>query len=137
MSTPAGGSAGAGGSAKPAQAATSAEKWSTREHACHLSGVDRLYIDRLDHILAHPRPVITPYDPARNEADDAFLQMDLERSMTRYVEDRLSFTRTVSRSFCSDGSGNLGGFSEAHGQGVAAGVEARRSQVVDLSWTKE
>ena len=63
-------------------------KWSAHEHACHLSRVDRLYLDRLDHILAHPSPVITPYDPARDEADDAFLQMDLNRSLERYVEDR-------------------------------------------------
>lgn len=63
-------------------------KWSAHEHVCHLSRVDRLYSDRLDHILAHPSPVITPYDPARDEADDAFLRMDLDRSLERYVEDR-------------------------------------------------
>jgi hypothetical protein len=63
-------------------------RWSAHEHACHLSRVDRLYIERLDYILAHPRPVITPYDPARDEADDTFLQMDLDRSLDRYVEDR-------------------------------------------------
>jgi hypothetical protein len=63
-------------------------KWSAHEHACHLSRVDRLYLGRLDHILAHPRPVITPYDPARDEADDTFRQMDLDRSLERYVEDR-------------------------------------------------
>ena len=63
-------------------------KWSAHEHACHLSRVDRLYVDRLDYILAHPRPVITPYDPGRDEADDVFLQMDLDGSLKRYVEDR-------------------------------------------------
>ncbi len=63
-------------------------KWSAHEHACHLSRVDRLYLDRLDHILAHPKPLITPYDPARDEADDTFLQMDLDKSLERYVEDR-------------------------------------------------
>ena len=63
-------------------------RWSAHEHACHLSRVDRLYIDRLDHIIAHPRPVITPYDPARDEADDTFLRMDLDHSLKRYVDDR-------------------------------------------------
>jgi hypothetical protein len=63
-------------------------KWSAHEHACHLSRVDRLYADRLDQILADPRPVITPYDPGRDEAGDMFLQMDLDRSLERYVEDR-------------------------------------------------
>ena len=64
------------------------KKWSAHEHACHLSRVDRLYVDRLDQILASPDPVITPYDPGHDEADDAFLQMDLERSLARYLEDR-------------------------------------------------
>jgi hypothetical protein len=63
-------------------------KWSAHEHACHLSRVDGLYSRRLDQILSNPRPVITPYDPARNEADDAFLQMDLDDSLARYAEDR-------------------------------------------------
>jgi len=63
-------------------------RWSAHEHACHLSRVDRLYMDRLDQILSHPRPVITPYDPGRDEADDVFLRMDLALSLERYVEDR-------------------------------------------------
>jgi hypothetical protein len=63
-------------------------KWSAHEHACHLSRVDRLYVERLGHILAHPRPSITPYDPGRDDADDTFLQMDLESALERYVEDR-------------------------------------------------
>ena len=65
-------------------------KWSAHEHACHLSRVDRLYMGRLDQILSHPKPVITPYDPSRDEADDAFLEMDLQESLERYVEDRRS-----------------------------------------------
>lgn len=65
-------------------------RWSAHEHACHLSRVDGLYVDRLDQILAQPSPVITPYDPARDEADDTFLQMDLDASLEQYVEDRRS-----------------------------------------------
>ena len=63
-------------------------KWSAHEHACHLSRVDGLYSARLDQILSNPRPVITPYDPARDEADDVFLHMDLDDSLERYAEDR-------------------------------------------------
>jgi len=63
-------------------------KWSAHEHACHLSRVDGLYSERLDQILSNPSPVITPYDPARNEADDVFLRMDLDDSLARYAEDR-------------------------------------------------
>ena len=66
----------------------SPKKWSAHEHACHLSRVDNLYVKRLDQILAEPRPVITPYDPGRDEADDVFLGMDLEASLQRYVDDR-------------------------------------------------
>jgi hypothetical protein len=66
----------------------SADKWSAHEHACHLARVDRLYLGRLDHILASPAAVITPYDPGRDEADDAFMQMDLDHSLAQYVEDR-------------------------------------------------
>ena len=70
-------------------------KWSAHEHACHLSRVDGLYSQRLDQILSNPSPVITPYDPARNEADDAFLQMDLDDSLKRYAEDRRALVRRL------------------------------------------
>ena len=63
-------------------------KWSAHEHACHLSRVDELYLHRLDHILKHAAPTIEPYDPAYSEPEDAFLNMDLDRSLERYVEQR-------------------------------------------------
>ena len=66
------------------------KKWSVHEHACHLAQVDRLYSGRLDQILAQPEPVITPYDPGRDEADDAFLRMNLETSLQQYVDGRKS-----------------------------------------------
>jgi hypothetical protein len=47
-----------------------------------------MYLSRLDHILKQQNPVITPYDPGQDEADDAFLQMDLENSLEKYVEER-------------------------------------------------
>jgi hypothetical protein len=52
--------------------------------------VDRLYADRLDQVLVNPRPVITPYDPGRDEVDGMFLKMDLDESLERYVADRRS-----------------------------------------------
>jgi hypothetical protein len=70
----------------------SPRKWSAHEHACHLSMVDELYSHRLDQILASAEPVITPYDPASDEADDAFLQMDLDDSLNRYVANRRALT---------------------------------------------
>jgi DinB family protein len=63
-------------------------RWSAHEHACHLSRVDRLYLRRLDQVLAEPKPVITPYDPGRDEPDDLFLRMELEPALQQYVDDR-------------------------------------------------
>lgn len=66
----------------------SPRKWSAHEHACHLSQVDALFLDRLDQILASPAPVIRPYDPGQDEADDAFLRLDLATCLARYAADR-------------------------------------------------
>jgi hypothetical protein len=38
--------------------------------------------------------VITPYDPGRDDPDDALLSLDLEESLQRYADDR---ARLVSR----------------------------------------
>lgn len=63
-------------------------KWSAHEHACHLAVVHRLFIDRLDYMLSTPAPVITPYDPGRDDPDGALMSLDLEESLLRYVDDR-------------------------------------------------
>jgi DinB family protein len=63
-------------------------KWSAHEHACHLAVVHRLFVDRLDSMLTTPAPVITPYDPGRNDPADALLGLDLDESLQRYGEDR-------------------------------------------------
>jgi hypothetical protein len=63
-------------------------KWSAHEHACHLAVVHRLFVDRLEYMLTTPAPVITPYDPGRDDPDDALMALDLEDSLQRYVDDR-------------------------------------------------
>src|ERR1700734_1008388 len=63
-------------------------KWSAHEHACHLAVVHGLFFDRLEQVLAVPAPIITPYDPGRNDPDDALLNMDLDDSLRKYVTDR-------------------------------------------------
>ena len=65
-----------------------AGRWSAHEHACHLAHVHGLFFARLDHMLAHPEPVIQPYQPGEQDADDMLLQMDLDESLARFVEDR-------------------------------------------------
>jgi hypothetical protein len=63
-------------------------KWSAHEHACHLAVVHQLFFDRLEQMLSHPKPVITPYDPGTQDADDALLQIDLGIALEGYEHDR-------------------------------------------------
>ena len=63
-------------------------RWSAHEHACHLAHVHALFLARLDHVLQHPEPVIEPYQPGEQDADDMLLRMDLDESLARFVDDR-------------------------------------------------
>ena len=63
-------------------------RWSAHEHACHLAHVHGLFFDRLEHMLTHPTPVIQPYLPGDQDADDLLLEMDLDDSLRRFVADR-------------------------------------------------
>ena len=63
-------------------------RWSAHEHACHLAHVHALFFDRLDQMLRDPAPVIRPYLPGEQDADDLLLGMDLEVSLARFVADR-------------------------------------------------
>jgi hypothetical protein len=65
------------------------KKWSAHEHACHLAYVHQLFFNRLDVMLASPAPVITPYNPGENDADDLLLKMDLDESLRRFRVDRV------------------------------------------------
>ena len=64
------------------------QRWSAHEHACHLAHVHALFFDRLDLMLSDPAPVIRPYLPGQQDADDLLLRMDLEPALERFVEDR-------------------------------------------------
>ena len=63
-------------------------RWSAHEHACHLAHVHTLFFDRLEHMLSEPAPVIQPYLPGEQDADDFLLRMDLVASLDRFVADR-------------------------------------------------
>jgi len=63
-------------------------KWSAHEHACHLAVVHGIFDQRLEEILSNPAPIITPYDPGRQDPDDALLSADLDDSLRRYADDR-------------------------------------------------
>ena len=64
------------------------KRWSAHEHACHLAHVHALFFDRLDSMLREPTPVIRPYLPGEQDADDFLLEMDLDECLERYVADR-------------------------------------------------
>lgn len=72
-------------------------KWSAHEHACHLAHVHQLFFDRLDLMLASPAPVITPYEPGEQDADDLLLQMDLSSSLERFASDRVRLVERLRR----------------------------------------
>jgi hypothetical protein len=64
------------------------KRWSAHEHACHLAHVHAMFFERLEHMLRDPAPVIRPYLPGDQDADDLLLNMDLAQSLERYVADR-------------------------------------------------
>ena len=63
-------------------------RWSAHEHACHLAHVHSLFFSRLDRMIEDPHPVIQPYLPGDQDADDMLLNMDLTVSIDCYVADR-------------------------------------------------
>ena len=63
-------------------------EWSIHENACHLAEVHPLFFRRLDQMLRQANPVITSYDPGRDDPDDALLKLDLDDSMRRFEADR-------------------------------------------------
>ena len=72
-------------------------RWSAHEHACHLAVVHSLFLDRLNYMLSHPRPVITPYDPGTQDADDRLLRLDLDQALTQFVADRARLVERIRR----------------------------------------
>jgi hypothetical protein len=63
-------------------------RWSAHEHACHLAHVHALFFDRLDSMLREPAPIIQPYLPGEQDADDLLLRADLDTSLDRFIADR-------------------------------------------------
>ena len=63
-------------------------RWSVHEHACHLAHVHALFFHRLEYMLTNPTPVIQPYLPGTQDADDLLLQMELDACLDQFVADR-------------------------------------------------
>src|SRR5262245_11212357 len=62
--------------------------WSAHEHACHLPTVHPLFFSRLDLMLRETNPVIKPYFPHVDDAEDALLKIDLDEALARFTADR-------------------------------------------------
>lgn len=72
-------------------------RWSAHEHACHLAVVHALFLDRLDYMLSHPQPIITPYDPGTQDPEDRLLRLDLDQSLAQFVTDRAQLVERLRR----------------------------------------
>ena len=70
-------------------------RWSAHEHACHLAHVHGLFFDRLDFMLTDPAPVIQPYLPGDQDADDLLLRMDLDECLDRFTADRARLVKRL------------------------------------------
>ena len=70
-------------------------RWSAHEHACHLALVHALFLERLEHMLSDPHPVIMPYDPGTQDADDRLLHLDLDQSLEQFVTNRATLVERL------------------------------------------
>jgi hypothetical protein len=73
------------------------KRWSAHEHACHLAHVHALFFARLEFMLREPMPVIEPYLPGDQDADDLLLNMDLDEALERYISDRSRLVERLRR----------------------------------------
>jgi uncharacterized damage-inducible protein DinB len=71
--------------------------WSAHEHAVHVPAVQPIMMRRLEQMLTEPKPVIRPYEPSRDEPDDALLSVDLDEAMDRLVRERGTMIERLKR----------------------------------------
>ena len=77
-------------------------EWSIHENACHLAEVHPLFFQRLDLMLAETHPTITPYDPGRDDPEDALLKLDLDVSLRLFEADRARLVARLKRLRAAD-----------------------------------
>ena len=72
-------------------------KWSAYEHAVHLSQSDASFRARLDLILSTPEPFIEVIENSPEDEAGALLDIDLDESLDRYVQERASLVERLKR----------------------------------------
>jgi len=63
-------------------------RWSVHEHACYLAESQPIFLARIEQMLAEDRPTLAPYEPPEEQEEGAFLAVELEPSLERYVHER-------------------------------------------------
>lgn len=77
-------------------------KWSAYEHACHLSASDQPFLARLDLILSTPTPYIKTIVNSPEEEAGALLQVDLDKALDRYVQERAKLVKRLKELSAAD-----------------------------------
>ena len=72
-------------------------KWSAYEHAVHLSQSDVAFRARLDMILSTPEPYIKAIENSPEDEAGAMLEIDLDKSLDRYVHERSSLVERLEK----------------------------------------
>ena len=70
-------------------------KWSAYEHACHLSGTDGPFLERLDLMLSTSEPFISTIHNSPEVEAGALLSVHLDEALDRYVSERASLVKRL------------------------------------------
>jgi len=71
------------------------DAWSAHEHVCHMAAVHPVFFERLDILVNDPEPRIASYLPSDEDEAGAFLDVDLEEALDRFVRDRAALVERL------------------------------------------
>ncbi len=80
-------------------------RWSVHEHACYLAESQPIFLARIEQMLAEDRPTLVPYEPPEEQEEGAFLAVELEPSLERYVRERAFLVERLRQLSPKSGSG--------------------------------
>ncbi len=71
-------------------------KWSVHENACHLGQTEKMIYERFKAFRDQSHPSFSPYLPGKTIVAKNLLQLDLDKSLDQFAEDRKQLVRLVS-----------------------------------------